>query len=504
MAPVTGKFVADFDSFYDAVEKAEVSLKSFEGGAATVQRRLNTLADGFSGRKVIQEASLVSEAIREIGGVSKLSTDEAARSLRTLEAGFEKMLKSGEEIPTSMMKTAAELRRVGTAADAADQSVSRISENYRKFDGILQSFGINIGPYVKGLEDMANLAKGAATGLGLLGAAASVVATAFGAWKSGTHIGEVTGLTKAIAEGTAALKGYGDVAQEEMLARQQSVELAGVAEANWKRQAESVAEATRASQAHTEQMQREGMATAGNAAHMAALANQLEAVKRKRDEDAMAARRQWPAIEGVTERTKALTEALTKQEQSLKATMDREAERAKQQTKFMQAETLNDRESSSVSMELRALSQTELTRLNEQYDPFKKGGNFGAMERLRQLEAREGTHAPKTKEQYLTMLNETAELARLRLTLQSMPSFKDGVENFSGGLAYVHKDEMLVNMPKGTSVIPAGGGMRGGFVLNGNVVINGASSRRDGELAGKAFIQFLKDSGQLIPGGVGA
>ena len=36
------------------------------------------------------------------------------------------------------------------------------------------------------------------------------------------------------------------------------------------------------------------------------------------------------------------------------------------------------------------------------------------------------------------------------------PSFATGVTNFQGGLAYVHKDELLVNMPSGTSVIPAG------------------------------------------------
>ena len=34
-------------------------------------------------------------------------------------------------------------------------------------------------------------------------------------------------------------------------------------------------------------------------------------------------------------------------------------------------------------------------------------------------------------------------------------SFAGGVENFQGGLAYVHQGELLVNLPKGTDVIPA-------------------------------------------------
>jgi hypothetical protein len=36
-----------------------------------------------------------------------------------------------------------------------------------------------------------------------------------------------------------------------------------------------------------------------------------------------------------------------------------------------------------------------------------------------------------------------------------VPGFAKGVRNFPGGLAYVHAGEMLVNLPKGTDVIPA-------------------------------------------------
>ena len=36
----------------------------------------------------------------------------------------------------------------------------------------------------------------------------------------------------------------------------------------------------------------------------------------------------------------------------------------------------------------------------------------------------------------------------------SIPKFNTGVENFGGGLSYVHQGEMLVNLANGTSVIP--------------------------------------------------
>lgn len=39
--------------------------------------------------------------------------------------------------------------------------------------------------------------------------------------------------------------------------------------------------------------------------------------------------------------------------------------------------------------------------------------------------------------------------------IPKIPGFRNGVTNFEGGLAYVHQDEMLMNLPKGTDVITA-------------------------------------------------
>lgn len=56
----------------------------------------------------------------------------------------------------------------------------------------------------------------------------------------------------------------------------------------------------------------------------------------------------------------------------------------------------------------------------------------------------------------------------------AIPKFSSGVQNFEGGLAYVHKNEALVNLPKGTDVIPANrtNGMfdGGGFVASTKLV----------------------------------
>jgi hypothetical protein len=42
---LTGKFLADFESFYSACAKAEGSLRSFDSGAGKVETSLNKVSD---------------------------------------------------------------------------------------------------------------------------------------------------------------------------------------------------------------------------------------------------------------------------------------------------------------------------------------------------------------------------------------------------------------------------------------------------------------------------
>ena len=50
---ITGKFIGDFSSFNNAVDKAIVHLKGMEGTASKVQTGLQKMVDQFSGRKLI-------------------------------------------------------------------------------------------------------------------------------------------------------------------------------------------------------------------------------------------------------------------------------------------------------------------------------------------------------------------------------------------------------------------------------------------------------------------
>jgi len=101
-------FIADFNSFYDAVTKAETQLKDFDSDANKVEASLNRVADSLSGRKLIQEATLMQKAVEDIGGVSRLTADELARVGAQADTAIEKMKKMGVEIPPGLQKIADE------------------------------------------------------------------------------------------------------------------------------------------------------------------------------------------------------------------------------------------------------------------------------------------------------------------------------------------------------------------------------------------------------------
>ena len=78
-----------------------------------------------------------------------------------------------------------------------------------------------------------------------------------------------------------------------------------------------------------------------------------------------------------------------------------------------------------------------------------------------------------------------------------IPGFMDGVTNFGGGLARVHQDELLVNLPAGTSVIPRGGSAAGS-VINQYNTINVNATAEDAVRKIKHFImQDLKSAHQF-------
>jgi hypothetical protein len=134
---LTGKFIADFSDFYAAAQKAEISIKSIGDSASTVGPKLNSLAEQFSGKRIIQEATLVTRVVEEIGGVSKLTAQELARVGATMEQALEKMRKAGEPIPKNMQDLA-------DATAGAGKSTGIFNTAVGVATGGLAAFGIQL------------------------------------------------------------------------------------------------------------------------------------------------------------------------------------------------------------------------------------------------------------------------------------------------------------------------------------------------------------------------
>lgn len=120
MAQLTGTFLANFQSFYTAVEKAQVHLKGMETDAHKVGKSLDRMVDGFAGRKLVQEATLVTEAVRLIGGASKLTEAEQAKVNRTVTEAIAKYHALGQSAPPAMLALA-------NATRAVEQPTSRVN-----------------------------------------------------------------------------------------------------------------------------------------------------------------------------------------------------------------------------------------------------------------------------------------------------------------------------------------------------------------------------------------
>src|SRR5262245_3650634 len=101
---ITAQFIADFTSFKAAVDQADTKLKSFQSGAAQVERQLTRVGDAFSGRKILQEATVAVKAVTDIGGVTKLTANEQARLNAQVTEAIAKYNALGQQAPQNLVQ----------------------------------------------------------------------------------------------------------------------------------------------------------------------------------------------------------------------------------------------------------------------------------------------------------------------------------------------------------------------------------------------------------------
>jgi hypothetical protein len=115
---IQATFVADFSSFYEAVQRADVELREFQNNAEKVAGSLKNLTDKFSGRRLIEDATLMAKAIENVGGVSSLTANELAKASAKAAEAAEKMRALGIAVPPALEQLAAAAQHASTSTES--------------------------------------------------------------------------------------------------------------------------------------------------------------------------------------------------------------------------------------------------------------------------------------------------------------------------------------------------------------------------------------------------
>lgn len=222
-------FEADFSTFRSEVDKSIVTMKGFESESKAVSDSLSKMVDQFSGRAVIEQATLMARAVEQIGGASKLSQTELAQLAQVTGAAADKFLAFGQEVPANLQKTLTEIRNVKEAMAAAEREVASwepiVVKNGAATDKLGRSFsvlsetmslvGVSGGStFVAELGNLTQMATGAAGAVGTLGTALAGIGVVITGAKIGAWLGEWAKTETVIPNFTAKILGWGDAAAQ--------------------------------------------------------------------------------------------------------------------------------------------------------------------------------------------------------------------------------------------------------------------------------------------------
>jgi hypothetical protein len=125
-----------------------------------------------------------------------------------------KFIADFDDFVPSTKKAEVALVELEGAAARVTPSVTNMRTAMGSFDGVLSSMGVNLSPQIRALGELGDAAGKTASQLGLIATTGLVVGAAMGGWKIGRAVAEFFELDTAIADATAALLGWGDVAGE--------------------------------------------------------------------------------------------------------------------------------------------------------------------------------------------------------------------------------------------------------------------------------------------------
>jgi hypothetical protein len=135
--PISGTFGADFSAFQTAVDGAVTKLITFEDNATKVKNALGKMEESFSGKTVIQNATLMAEAIERAGGIAALTGDELATAGAKAQEAAEKMRALGITVPENIQAVADAAAKADTSTKSLSVSVLDMVKAYVSAEAIL-------------------------------------------------------------------------------------------------------------------------------------------------------------------------------------------------------------------------------------------------------------------------------------------------------------------------------------------------------------------------------
>ena len=111
-------------------------------------------------------------------------------------------------------------------SDSGGGALTTFHQGLSQADKTLAAFGVHIGPEIQAIRELGEVSGKTASQVGAIGTAGLAVSAALGGWQIGRWIADWLGLDEAIAQTTASLMGWGDVAAETAGAKADSIAMA--------------------------------------------------------------------------------------------------------------------------------------------------------------------------------------------------------------------------------------------------------------------------------------
>src|SRR5262245_3585887 len=133
--PVTAKFIADFTSFYDGVNKAESELRDFQSETNKAATQLSKVGSSLSSTDVVAEVDKINTAVEQIGTTTQATDAELAKVATTAQAAATNLATVGEGAPEK-------LKQVTSTSKEAAATLNDMKDIVKD---VASAFGIGFG-----------------------------------------------------------------------------------------------------------------------------------------------------------------------------------------------------------------------------------------------------------------------------------------------------------------------------------------------------------------------